>query len=153
MKMTWSGWKIKENYHVLVKQFHGIFYSKTPSCRKIRCVFKDVKWCFNASWGLQGFNTHGIYARWYTCFSFCKVYQQGIHILVHTAWYRLGWGLYRLEYRRCHSHSRPHHSAGHIPQLKCTTWNNLKHVFWSTCYIPHLRQNIKHKTLHNIKHL
>ena len=28
MKMTWSRWKIKENYHVLVNQFHGIFILK-----------------------------------------------------------------------------------------------------------------------------
>ena len=35
--------KIKENYHVLVNQFHGNFHAKTPSCRKIRCVFRDVK--------------------------------------------------------------------------------------------------------------
>ena len=52
--MIWSGWKIKEKNHVLVNQFYGNFLSKTPSGRKIRCVFRDVKWCFNASWGLKG---------------------------------------------------------------------------------------------------
>ena len=46
--------KIKENCHVLVNQFHGIFRSKTPSCREIQSVFRDVKWCSNASWGLKG---------------------------------------------------------------------------------------------------
>ena len=29
MKMIWSGWKIEENCHVLVNQFHGNFYAKT----------------------------------------------------------------------------------------------------------------------------
>ena len=42
MKMIWCGLKIKENYHVLVNQFHGNYHSK------------NVKWCFNASWGLKG---------------------------------------------------------------------------------------------------
>ena len=66
---TCSGWrwfkvgeKIKENYHVLVNQFHGNFNSKTLACRKIKSVFRDVKWCFNASWGLKGLNeSKGIY--------------------------------------------------------------------------------------------
>ena len=31
--------KIKENYHVLVNQFHEIFYSS----RKTKSVFRDVK--------------------------------------------------------------------------------------------------------------
>ena len=52
--MTWCGLKIKENYNVLVNQFHGNFRSKTLSCREIKYVFRDVKWCFNASWGLKG---------------------------------------------------------------------------------------------------
>ena len=58
---TYSGWrwlkvgeKNKENYYVLVNQFHGNFHSKTFSCRKIKCVFRDVKWCFKASWELKG---------------------------------------------------------------------------------------------------
>ena len=53
---TCSGWRCFEvggNYHVLVNQFHGNFHSKTLGCRKIRSVFKDVKWCFNAPWGLN----------------------------------------------------------------------------------------------------
>ena len=39
---------------IAVKQFHGNFPSEILSCRKIRSVFRDVKWCFNASWGLKG---------------------------------------------------------------------------------------------------
>ena len=62
MKMIWCGWKIKKNYHVKVNQFHGHFHSKIPSCRKIRWVFRDVKWCFIASWGLKGLNA--ILYRW-----------------------------------------------------------------------------------------
>ena len=53
-KMTWCGLKIKDNYHVSVSQFHGNFRSKTLSCRKIKYVFRDVKWCFNALWSLKG---------------------------------------------------------------------------------------------------
>ena len=41
-------------YHVLVHQFYGNFGSKTLCCWKIKYVFRDVKWCFNASWGLTG---------------------------------------------------------------------------------------------------
>ena len=59
--MIWCGLKIKENYHVLVNQFHGNFRSKSLSCRKIKYVFRDVKWCFNASWGLKGL----IFINWY----------------------------------------------------------------------------------------
>ena len=54
MKMMWRGLKIKENCHVSVNQFHGDFRSKTLSFREIKSVFRDVKWCFNASWGLKG---------------------------------------------------------------------------------------------------
>ena len=56
MKMTRGGLKIKENCHVLLKHFHGNFRSKTLWCGKIKSVFifRDVKWCFNASWGLKG---------------------------------------------------------------------------------------------------
>ena len=56
MKMTWSGWQIIENYHVLLKQFHGNFPSKTLSCRRIIYVFRDIKWWFDASWGFKGLN-------------------------------------------------------------------------------------------------
>ena len=56
MKMTWWGWKSKENCHVLVKLFNGNFHSKTFGCSKIKYVFRDVKWCFNASRGLKGVN-------------------------------------------------------------------------------------------------
>ena len=54
MKMIWSGWKIEENCHVLVNQFHRNFHSETPSCKKIKSVFRHVKWSFNASWRLKG---------------------------------------------------------------------------------------------------
>ena len=54
MKMIWCGLKIQENWHVLVNQLHGNFLSKTLSFRKINYVFMNVKWCFNASWGLKG---------------------------------------------------------------------------------------------------
>ena len=56
MKMTWCGWKIKNNCHVMLNQFHGNYHYKTLSCWKITSVFRDVKWCFNASWGLKGLN-------------------------------------------------------------------------------------------------
>ena len=49
--------KIKKNCHVLVNQFHGNIYSETLGCGKIKCFFRDVKWCFNASWGLKGLST------------------------------------------------------------------------------------------------
>ena len=58
MKMTWSGWKGKENCYVLVNQFYGNIHSKTFGCWKIKSVFTDVKWCFNASWGLKGLRGH-----------------------------------------------------------------------------------------------
>ena len=51
--MIWCGLKIKENCYVLVNHFHGNFHSKTPSCRKIKSVFRDLRRCFNASWGLK----------------------------------------------------------------------------------------------------
>ena len=52
--MIWCEWKIEENWHVLVKQFHGNFRSKTLDCTKIKSIFRDVKWCFIALWGLKG---------------------------------------------------------------------------------------------------
>ena len=52
--MIWCGWKSKENCHILVNQFQGNIYSKTLVCRKIKSVFRDLKWCFNASRGLKG---------------------------------------------------------------------------------------------------
>ena len=61
--MTWCGLKIKENYHVLVNKFHGSFRSKPLSFRKNEYVFRDVKWCFNASWGPKGFWL--VYWQWY----------------------------------------------------------------------------------------
>ena len=54
MKMIWREWKIEENCHVLVEEFHGNFHSKTLGCKKIKSVFRDVKWCLNTSWGLKG---------------------------------------------------------------------------------------------------
>ena len=44
--MTSCGLKIEENYYELVNmvnQFYGNFRSKTPSCRKIKYVCRDVK--------------------------------------------------------------------------------------------------------------
>ena len=64
MKMIWCGLKIKENHHVLVNQSHGIFCSKTVCCRKIKSVFRDVKWCFNASWGLKGLPHFLYFGKW-----------------------------------------------------------------------------------------
>ena len=52
--MTWCGLKIIENYHVFVNKFHGNLRSKTLSFREIKSVFRDVKWCFKASWGFKG---------------------------------------------------------------------------------------------------
>ena len=37
----------------VVNQFHGNIHSKTLGCRKIKSVFRDVKWCFNAARGLK----------------------------------------------------------------------------------------------------
>ena len=54
MQMILCDLKIEENYHVLVNQFHGNNHSKTLGCKEINSVFRDVKWCFNASWGLKG---------------------------------------------------------------------------------------------------
>ena len=54
MKMIWYDIKITENCHVLVNQFHGNFRSKNLSDCTIKSVFRDVKWCFNASSGLKG---------------------------------------------------------------------------------------------------
>ena len=51
MKMTWSGLKIDENYHVVVQQFHGNFQSKTsldvckwhvPSKDEWKCKMQKV---------------------------------------------------------------------------------------------------------------
>ena len=58
--MTWGGLKIKENCHVLINQFHGAFRSKPLCYRKIMSVFRDVKSCFNASWGLKGLKGEGL---------------------------------------------------------------------------------------------
>ena len=49
MEMIWCGLKIKKNYHALVNQFHGNFRSESLGCRKIDYVFRNVKWCSNAS--------------------------------------------------------------------------------------------------------
>ena len=52
--MIWCGLKIEENCHELVNQFHGHYHQKTLSSWKIKCVFRNVKSCINASWGLKG---------------------------------------------------------------------------------------------------
>ena len=41
--MIGCGFKIKENCHALVNQFHGNFRSKNIGFRKIESVFRDVK--------------------------------------------------------------------------------------------------------------
>ena len=61
-----SGWEIKNNCHVLVKQIQGNFHHKKLSCRKIKSVYSDVEWCFNASWGLKGLR------RWNICIQTMK---------------------------------------------------------------------------------
>ena len=38
----------------IVNQFHGNFHSKTSNCSKIKPVYRGVKWCFNASRGIEG---------------------------------------------------------------------------------------------------
>ena len=35
MKMTWSGWQMKKNILLLLKQSHESFHCKTPSFRKL----------------------------------------------------------------------------------------------------------------------
>ena len=67
--MSWSGRKNEENCDDLVKEFHGNCPSKTVSCRKIKSVFRDVKWCFHASRGLKGLSNkiviwHQLYIIW-----------------------------------------------------------------------------------------
>ena len=54
INMTCGEQKDEENCHIFEKQFKGIIHSKTPSCRKIKSVFRDVKWCLNAPWGPKG---------------------------------------------------------------------------------------------------
>ena len=46
-----------DSFHFICQ---GNFHHKTPSCRKIRSVYSDVKWCFNASWKLKGL-TPGVF--------------------------------------------------------------------------------------------
>ena len=41
---------------LFLKQFHENVCSKTTRFQEIKSVFRDVKWCFNASWGLNPFN-------------------------------------------------------------------------------------------------
>ena len=65
--MIWCCLKIKENCHVLVNQFHGNFRFKTLGCRKIKSVFRDVKWCFNASGGLKGTHPYRCRVHKQTC--------------------------------------------------------------------------------------
>ena len=59
--MIWSGWKIKAKYNVLLNQFLVNFHSKTSSYREINCVFRDVKWCFIASWRLKALHILTLY--------------------------------------------------------------------------------------------
>ena len=60
-RISRSGWRwfdVGDNCHVLVNQFHENFRSKTLGCKKIRSVFRDIKWCFNALWGLKVLNSY-----------------------------------------------------------------------------------------------
>ena len=52
--MIRCGLKIKEHYYVLVNQFHGNFHSKTLGYKKIRSVFKDIKYALMHHEGLKG---------------------------------------------------------------------------------------------------
>ena len=45
-------WK---NIMLFLKQFHDNFCSKTTRFQEIK-LCDDVRWCFNASWGLKGLN-------------------------------------------------------------------------------------------------
>ena len=83
--MIWCGVKIKENCYALVNQFYGIFCSKTLCCRKIKSVFRDVKWCFNASWGLKGLKQ-----RWCVLHVSCDVMfltNPGAHLILFYCWH------------------------------------------------------------------
>ena len=44
-----KGEKNSKKNSCIVNQFHGNCYAKTPSFKKIKPVFSDVKRCFNAS--------------------------------------------------------------------------------------------------------
>ena len=55
----------RENCQIMVKEVHGNFPFKTVSCRKIKSVFRVVKLCFKASWGLKGL--HNLYFCSYRC--------------------------------------------------------------------------------------
>ena len=82
--MTWCGLKIKENYHILVNKFHGNFRSKTLSFKKIKSVFRDVKWCFNASWGLKGLTLGAFASHGSTSHIFKKIYYMKNGIIRHN---------------------------------------------------------------------
>ena len=104
--MIWCGWKRKENCHVLVNQFHGNFPPKTPSCREINCVFRDVKWCFNASCGLKGLILkipHGaqsnngkkafidiwkysVWVKWLLCRVATKLEKSWLKLMLYLSW-------------------------------------------------------------------
>ena len=65
-----------------------IFVLKPIGCRKINSFFRNVKWCFNASWGLKGstHNNETFIERWTsvcTCMSW----------YIHCSNVRLWWSL------------------------------------------------------------
>ena len=58
MKMIWCGFKIKENYRVLVNQFYGNFRFKTLCCMKIKYVFSLWNDALMHREGLKGWVIH-----------------------------------------------------------------------------------------------
>ena len=50
----WRWLEVGETLPCIGKPVSWNFQYKTSSCRKIKSVFRDVKWCFNASWGIKG---------------------------------------------------------------------------------------------------
>ena len=63
MKMTWSGWQMKKIL-LFLKQFQENCRYKTTRFQEIKSFFSDVKWCFNASWGLKGLKLCLVIATW-----------------------------------------------------------------------------------------
>ena len=61
---TCSGWRWLEvgeklrKLPCIVKSFMDVFFPKPLSFSKIKSFFRYVKWCFDASWGLEGLKYH-----------------------------------------------------------------------------------------------
>ena len=60
---TCSGWRWlevgvkREKILLLLTQFNEVFGCQTPKCRKLKSFFRDVKWCFDASWGFNYYSS------------------------------------------------------------------------------------------------